>query len=121
MPKILIVDDSPTVVQMAQCILEGNNYEVITASDGEEGLKKARNEAPDLIILDLMLPKIDGYRVCRMLKFDDKYKNIPIIMFTSKASEEDKKIGKEVGTDDYITKDFDPAQLVGLVNKYLNK
>jgi DNA-binding response OmpR family regulator len=121
MSKILIIDDSPTVVEMARAVLEDNHYEVIDAGDGETGLKKARNENPDLIILDLMLPKIDGHKVCRMLKFDDKYKRIPIIMFTSKSSEEDKKIGKEVGANDYITKDFDSAQLVELVNKYLKK
>ncbi len=92
--------------------LEANNYEVITAFDGQEGLDKARHEKPDLIILDLMLPKIDGYKVCRMLKFDEKYKKIAIILFTARSQKADEKVGFEVGADAYITKPFDPKVLL---------
>ena len=99
--------------------LEAKGYEIITASDGREGLEKARTKKPDLIILDLMLPKIDGYKVCRMLKFDDKYKNIPIILFTARAQDSDKKVGKEVGADAYITKPFEPSALLDKIRELL--
>jgi DNA-binding response OmpR family regulator len=92
---------------------------VITASDGQEGLDKARLEKPDLIILDLMLPKIDGYKVCRMLKFDEKFKQIPIILFTARAQESDIKLGKEVGADAYVTKPFEPAILLTKIKELI--
>jgi DNA-binding response OmpR family regulator len=82
-------------------------------------LDKARKENPDLIILDLMLPKIDGYKVCRMLKFDEKYKNIPVIIFTARAQEEDKKLGQDVGADAYLTKPFEPQALLGKIQELL--
>jgi DNA-binding response OmpR family regulator len=87
--------------------LEANGYEVICASDGIEGLEKARRDNPDLIILDLMLPKMDGYSVCRLLKFDAKYKKIPIMLFSSRAQQSDLTLGEEVGADDYLIKPFD--------------
>ena len=115
--KILVVDDEPQLLEMVQIRLEAANYEVITAADGQEGLEKARNEKPDLIVLDLMLPKLDGYRVCRMLKFDEKYKNIPIILFTARAQDSDRQMGKEVGADVYITKPFDSEVLLAEIKK----
>lgn len=121
MAKILIVDDTPLIVKMARDVLEKENYEVITAGDGAEGLAIAREQSPDLIILDVMLPRLNGYEICRMLKFDEKYKDIPIIMFTSKSSEENRMMGEECGADDYIIKDFGSNQLVGLVKKHLEK
>jgi len=117
--KILVVDDEPQLVELLKIRLEANDYEVLVASDGQEGLKMARNKKPDLIILDLMLPKIDGFTVCRMLKFDEKYKNIPIIMFTARAQETDKKLGREVGADEYITKPFDPQVLLKKIEDLL--
>jgi len=119
--KILIVDDEPQLVEMVKMRLEASGYEIISAHDGQEGLDKAKKEKPDLIILDLMLPKIDGYKVCRMLKFDEKYKKIPIILFSARAQEEDKKMGEEVGADTYITKPFDPKVLLGKIQELLNK
>jgi len=104
--KILIIDDEPDLVTMVTLRLEANGYQVIFACDGQEGLGKARNEKPDLIILDLMLPKIDGYKVCRLLKFDEKYKKIPVILFTARAQESDIKVGEDVGADAYLTKPF---------------
>jgi len=101
--------------------LEANGYEVLPAYDGQEGLDKARKEKPDLIILDLMLPKMDGYKVCRMLKFDEKYKKIPIIMFTARAQETDKEMGEEVGADAYITKPFEPQALLAKIEELLGK
>ena len=117
--KILIIDDEPQLVDMIKIRLESNNFGVIAAYDGQEGLEKARKEKPDLIILDLMLPKIDGYKVCRMLKFDNEYKNIPIILVTSRSQESDKKMGEEVGADAYITKPFEPQVLLKSIKKLL--
>lgn len=117
--KILITEDSPTVLEITKQFLEAKGYEVIQAIDGQEALNKARKENPDLIILDLMLPKIDGYKVCAMLKFDEKYKHIPIIMFTARAGEADKKIGQEVHADAYITKPFEPAILLAKIEELL--
>ena len=115
--KILIVDDEPELVEMVKIRLESYKYEVIVAYDGQEALKKARQEKPDLIILDLMLPKIDGYKVCRMLKFDEEYKKIPIIMFTARSQESDEKLGYECGADAYITKPFEPAVLLAKIKE----
>lgn len=119
--KILITEDSPTVLNIMKEILESEGYNVVMAVDGQEALEKARKETPDLIVLDLMLPKIDGYRVCRMLKFDEKYKNIPIIMFTSRAQDSDKKLGQEVGADAYITKPMEPDAFLAQVKKLLGQ
>ncbi len=117
--KILLVEDEKDMAYAVTLQLEAKGYEVITASDGREGLEKARMKKPDLIILDLMLPKIDGYKVCRMLKFDSKYKDIPIIIFTARAQDSDKKTGKEVGADAYITKPFEPSALLDKIQELL--
>ena len=119
--KILIVDDESDLVEMLSIRLEASGYQVITASDGQEGLHKAQTEKSDLIILDLMLPKIDGYKVCRMLKFDEKYRQIPIILFTARAQEADIKLGEEVGADAYVTKPFEPDILLGKITQLLNR
>lgn len=121
MKKILLVDDEPQLVEMVKMRLEANNYEVILASDGEEALEKARGEKPDLIILDIMLPKLDGYKVCRMLKFDDKYSSIPVIMFTARSQESEKSMGEEVGADAYIIKPFEPQMLLGKIKELLRE
>ncbi|MCX5751919.1 MAG: response regulator [Candidatus Saganbacteria bacterium] len=81
MPKILLIDDSPTIIAALTNLFTKNGYEIITAEEGTEGLKKAKAEKPDLIFLDIMLPHIDGYKICRMLKFDDQYRDIPIIYY----------------------------------------
>jgi len=104
---ILVVDDEPDVAQLLSLILKTDGYNVLVAVDGQEALERARKEAPDLILLDVMLPKLDGYRVARMLKFDENYKHIPIIMLTAKIQEKDKKTGMEMGADDYLTKPFE--------------
>ena len=119
--RILLVDDEYQLVSMMRLRLEVNNYEVITAYDGDEGLEKARNEKPDLIILDIMLPKRDGYEVCETLKSDPKFKDIPIIIFSAKAQQDDVKAGVEKGADMYITKPFDPKDLLEAIAKLLSK
>ncbi|MDD5408580.1 MAG: response regulator [Candidatus Omnitrophica bacterium] len=113
--KILLVDDEPHIITMLENRMKHEGYEVITASDGQQALLRAQKEKPDLIILDLMLPKLDGYKVCRMLKFDEKYKHIPIIMLSARAQETDKKMGETVGADGYITKPFEPQVLLGRI------
>ena len=119
--KILLVDDEKDMVYAVKLQLETHDYEVITAQDGQEGLEKARHEKPDLIILDLMLPKIDGYKVCRMLKFDEKYKNIPVLMFTARIQQSDEKLGYEVGADAYLTKPFEPETLIKKIKELLKE
>lgn len=119
--RILIVDDEEDILNLLKFRLEANSYEVLIASDGQEGLNKARNEKPDLVILDLMLPKIDGYKVCRMLKFDESYKNIPIIIFTAKNQKKDEDLGKEMGADAYVTKPFEPEMLLEKIRVLLRK
>ena len=105
---------------MVKLRLAANGYDIITAYNGQEALDKARSQKPDLIILDLMLPKIDGYKVCRMLKFDEKYKKIPIILFSARAQDEDKKLGVEVRADGYITKPFEPQVLLAKISELIS-
>lgn len=119
--KILLVDDEPHIIIMLANRIKHAGYEIITAGDGQEGLEKARKEKPDLIILDVMLPKLDGYKVCRMLKFDEKYKQIPIIMFTARAQKIDKETAENVGADGYITKPFEPQILLDKIKELLAK
>jgi DNA-binding response OmpR family regulator len=119
--RILIVDDEEDILSVLKFRLEANNYETLTASNGHEGLNKARTEKPDLIILDLMLPKLDGHKVCRMLKFDESYKAIPIIMFTARVQQKDEELGKEMGADAYITKPFEPEVLLEKIRQLLRK
>ncbi|MGD9579890.1 MAG: response regulator transcription factor [Vampirovibrionia bacterium] len=118
--KILIVDDEKDIVETLKFILESEGYDCVVAYDGEEALSLAKNVNPDLIVLDVMLPKINGYKVCRLLKFDSKYKHIPILMVTARTQAEDKIIGEETGANEYITKPFDIETITTLVKQYLN-
>ena len=117
--KILIVDDEVDLVETVRFPLEIEGFDTLVSYNGEDALNQARKEKPDLIILDLMLPKLDGYKVCRLLKFDERYKHIPILMLTAKTQEKDKILGKETGADEYITKPFEMDYLLGKVKKYL--
>ena len=121
MAKILVVDDDKLTVRMIQVLLENNCHEVTTARDGQEGLEKAKTENLDLIILDVMMPEINGIRVCRTLKFDYRYKNIPIIILSIKGSDEDLKAGKDAGADAYIVKPYDAANLLATIHDLLVK
>jgi len=113
--RILAVDDSPTILEMIKAILQSGGYDVITAVDGAQALETARAEVPDLILLDVMLPKLDGYRVCRLLKFDQKYKSIPIIMLTAKTEEQSMATGIRTGANQYLTKPIEPEVLLDAV------
>ena len=119
--KILVVDDEVDLVETVRFPLEIEGYNVLVAYNGEEALDRARKENPDLILLDLMLPKLDGYKVCRLLKFDERYKHIPILMLTAKTQEKDKVLGMETGADEYITKPFEMDYLLKKVKEYLSK
>ncbi len=116
--KVLIVDDESDVVETIKFILELENIECLEADDGEKALYIAKKEKPDLILLDVMLPKLNGWNICHLLKFDERYKHIPILMLTAKTQEKDKNLGKETGADEYITKPFDMDELLEKVKSY---
>lgn len=119
MKKVLIVDDEQDIVESLKFVLETAGFECHCAYNGEDGLNSAREVLPDLIILDVMMPKINGFKICRLLKYDNKYKNIPILMVTARSQNEDKLIGEETGVDEYITKPFDLDEIVEKVKGYL--
>ena len=118
---ILVVDDEIELLEAICFPLEIEGYKVLVSHDGEDALNQARRELPDLILLDVMLPKLDGYKVCRLLKSEEKYKHIPILMLTAKVQEKDKAMGREAGVDEYIGKPFDIDELLQKVNSYLVK
>jgi phosphate regulon transcriptional regulator PhoB len=120
-PKILVVDDEPDVVELIQFNLKGAGYDVVTAADGEEALAKAHTTPPELIVLDVMLPEVDGLEVCKRLRNDPHTSAIPIVMLTAKAAEIDRVLGLELGADDYITKPFSPRELVLRVKGLLRR
>ena len=117
-PLILVVDDEPKVARLARDYLEKNGFRVVTAADGQSALIVARREKPDLIILDLMLPNIDGREVCRILRRES---DVPIIMLTALSEEIDQVTGLEIGADDYITKPFSPRAMVARVRALLRR
>lgn len=117
--KILIVDDEKDLVQTLKTLFETKGYIVIAAYDGKEALQKTQKEMPDLILLDVLMPHLNGYQVCRKLKKDNQYKHIPIVMSTAKAQESDHFWGIESGADDYVTKPFDLEKLLSVVEKNL--
>ncbi len=116
--RILVVDDEPPIVDLLSYNLEQAHYDVIVARDGEEAIQKARQEIPDLIILDLMLPVIDGLEVCRTLR---KERDVPIIMLTARGDEIDRVVGLELGADDYVVKPFSVRELLARVRNVLRR
>src|SRR5881394_11969 len=118
-PKILVADDEPDAIELVEFNLKNAGYEVITAANGAAALKKARSALPNLIVLDLMLPEVDGLEVCKLLRRDPRTRAIPIIMLTAKAAEIDRVLGLELGADDYVTKPFSPRELVLRVKRLL--
>ena len=117
--RILVVDDEIYIVHILDFSLGMEGYEVVTALDGEQALDKARSEKPDLIVLDIMMPKLDGYETCKRLKADAETKDVPVILLSAKGRNVDQKVGFEVGADDYITKPFSPRKLVERINAIL--
>jgi DNA-binding response OmpR family regulator len=116
---ILIVDDSPTDLGLMTTALQGQGYRIITAADGEEALEKAVGEHPNLILLDIILPKKNGFQVCRQLKTSPDTQDIPIILVSSKSQDSDRFWGLKQGADEYVTKPFDDEELLASVVKYL--
>jgi len=119
--KILIIDDEQDVIDLLSLHLRKAGFVLITATDGATGLRRAREEAPALIILDLMLPEMPGLEVCKILKTDSATRAIPVLMLTAKAEEVDRIVGLEFGADDYVTKPFSPRELVLRVNAILRR
>lgn len=117
--KILIVDDESDLVETLTFRLEASGYDIVSAHDGQEGLEKARSEKPDLILLDVMMPKVNGFQVCRELKNDEKTKGIKIVILTAKSQESDKFWGKNVGADGYISKPFEASELLAKIEELL--
>ena len=118
-PRILIVDDEPDLLTVLRFGLEGAGFEVLQASDGEQALTLARQAVPALIILDLMLPRLDGYKVCRALKFDERYRHIPIFILSARSGETDRRLAIEMGADEVHTKPYDMKTLIGCVRARL--
>lgn len=118
--KILVVDDERLTTDLAKTFLEKHGFTVLIANNGETALELAEAETPDLILLDVMLPTIDGFTVCKRLKEDENFKNTPILMFTAKGLSSDMERGEEVGADEYIVKPFSGKALVATINRHLN-
>ena len=116
--KILVVEDEPTLVDTLDYSLRRQNYIVVTATDGRMAIEKARTEQPDLVVLDIMLPGLDGFEVCRILRQE---MNVPILMLTARTEEIDKVVGLEVGADDYLTKPFSMRELVARIKALLRR
>ena len=117
-PTVLVVDDDPVIVKLLQVNFEMEGYRVITAGDGEEGLERARAEMPDVMLLDVMMPKMNGLQVAGLLKGDSKTSGIPIVLLSAKAQAADVQAGRDVA-DEYITKPFDPLELLDRVSKLI--
>ncbi len=119
--KILVVDDEAYIVHILEFSLGMEGYEVITAYDGEEAISKAERENPDLIVLDIMMPKLDGYETCRRLKSIGKTKSIPVILLSAKGRSMDQRVGMDAGADEYITKPFSPRKLVERISSHISR
>jgi len=119
--KILVVDDEPEAVELVEFNLKQAGYAVATAADGADALKKARSQSPDLIVLDVMLPEMDGFEICKTLRIDPATARVPILMLTAKAAEIDRVLGLELGADDYLTKPFSPRELLLRIKKILSR
>jgi DNA-binding response OmpR family regulator len=120
-PRILIVDDEADLIAVLRFGLEAEAFEVVAAADGDDGFRKAREAGPDLIVLDLMLPKLDGYKVCRALKFDERYRAIPIIILSARSGAQDRQLALDMGADDFVTKPYDMLDLVRRIREFLSR
>jgi len=119
--RVLVIEDEVHILELLKYNLEAAGYKVITSENGKEGLDKAFEGKPDLVILDLMLPDVDGLEICKILKKNDETKNIPIIMLTAKSEEFDKVLGLEIGADDYLAKPFSPRELLARIRAVLRR
>ena len=119
--RVLVVDDEPDLVRILEFGLKAAGYQVMTANDGQEGLKKAREQKPDIILLDLMLPKLDGYKVCRLLKFDERYKHIPIMILSARTQEGDQNLAHEMGANRFLTKPYEFSEILQHIQALLKQ
>lgn len=119
--RILVIDDETNMVELIKFRMEAAGYEVIAAHDGQEGWEKIKTVKPDLVLLDIMMPKMDGYNVCKLAKLDKDLKDIPIIMLTAKGQDQDKMLALNVGADGYISKPFEGKNLLAVIEKALRK
>jgi two-component system alkaline phosphatase synthesis response regulator PhoP len=117
--KVLVVDDEVYILHILDFSLGAEGFEVITANNGELAIEKAKQEKPDLIVLDIMMPVLDGYETCRRLKREAETKNIPVVLLTAKGRDVDKRLGYEVGAVDYIVKPFSPNRLIERIQEIL--
>ena len=118
--RVLIADDDPVILRLIQVNLELEGYDVITANNGQEAVDKATAEHPDLVILDIMMPRLDGYQACEKLKASDETKDIPVIFLSAKAQQGDIEKGESFGVAAYLTKPFDPTELLEVVEQQLS-
>ncbi len=121
MPKVLVIDDDPVILELLRVNLEIEGFGVVTAGDGREGFARAVSEHPDLVLSDIMMPRMDGLELVAQLKRDARTKSLPIILLSAKAQNAEVQQGLEAGADDYVTKPFDPLELIDRVNAVLAK
>jgi len=119
--RILVVDDEIYIVHILEFTLTMEGYEVITAADGEEALRKIEATRPDLVVVDIMMPKMDGYEVCRRIRQDEETKKLPVILLSAKGRPIDRETGLEVGADDYMVKPFSPRRLLEKIKDLLQR
>lgn len=119
--RILVVDDEIYIVHILEFSLTMEGYTVLTASNGEEALKMIEQERPDLVVLDIMMPKLDGYEVCRHLRADERFGNLPVILLSAKGRPVDREAGLQAGADDYIAKPFSPRKLLEKIRELLDR
>lgn len=117
--KVLVVDDDPVQLKLLQGVLTGKGFDVVVSSEAADGLQQAMMKSPDLIILDVMMPIINGYNFCKLLKSQSAHKHIPVLFLTSRADADDIKIGQEMGAEGYLTKPVDTQELLGKIRELL--
>ena len=117
--KVLVVDDEVYILHILEFSLGAEGFEVISASNGELAVEKAKQEKPNLIVLDIMMPVLDGYETCRRLKQDPETKDIPVVLLTAKGRDVDKRLGFEVGAIDYVVKPFSPSRLIERIEEII--
>ena len=118
--KVLVIDDSKTIRKSAENLLSKEGYEVVTANDGFEALAKIAQTQPEIIFVDIMMPRLDGYQTCALIKNNDKYKTTPVVMLSSKDGLFDKAKGRIVGSDEYLTKPFSREELLGTISSLVH-
>ena len=117
--KVMVIDDSKTIRRTAETLLKREGYEVVTATDGYESLAKIADERPDIIFIDIMMPRLDGYQTCALIKNNREFRNTPVIMLSSKDGLFDKARGRIVGSEQYLTKPFTKDDLLGAIRRYV--